>query len=100
MAGNPTKCAAIAAILILRLVVLSIFTHRGTRIFLFQTCAAQGAAMLARSLPMKSRKRLACDVFDTLATHAGFAHGVTDTDCLAQNVSTHGRVFATFKQRL
>ena len=43
-----------------------------------------GAAMLLRSLPMKSRKRLAPDVCDTLiSTHAGLAYSsnVTDTDC-------------------
>ena len=38
--------------------------------------------MLVCSLPLKSRKRLACDVFDTFATHFGFGHDVTDTHCL------------------
>ena len=37
--------------------------------------------MLALSLPMKSRKRLAPDVFDTFAMHADRGHDVTDIDC-------------------
>ena len=44
---------------------------------------------------MKSRKRLARDVFDTVATHV---YDVADTNCWAQNGSTHGRSFATSKQ--
>ena len=34
---------------------------------------------------MKSRKRLAHDVFHTFATHAGLVHDVSVTDYLAQN---------------
>ena len=55
-----------------------------------------GEAMLMRSLPMKSRKRLAPEVCDTLiSTHAGLAYSsnVTDTDCWAQNGSTGSSVF-------
>ena len=51
--------------------------------------------MLAQSLPTKSRKRLAHDLFATFATHAGLVHDITDTDCWAQNGSTHGHVFIT-----
>ena len=32
-------------------------------------------------LPLKSRKRLARDVLDSFATHAGLVYDVTDTDC-------------------
>ena len=39
------------------------------------------------------------DVFDTFATHSGLAYDVIDSDCRAQNGSTHGRVFAIFKRR-
>ena len=46
---------------------------------LLQIRSRQGAAMLVRSLPMKSRKRLACDVSHTSATHAGHVYDVTDT---------------------
>ena len=48
---------------------------------------------------MKSRKRLARDVFDTFASYAGLVYDVTDTDCCAQNNSTHGHLFSTFKRR-
>ena len=67
--------------------------------FLPQIWVRQGTAIFVRSLPTKSRKRLARDVFDTFTTHAGLVHDVTNTDCRAQNGSTHGRVFATFIQR-
>ena len=40
------------------------------------------------TLLMKSRERLACEVLDPLATRAGLVHGITDTDCWAQNSST------------
>ena len=36
--------------------------------------------MLGRSLPKESRKRLARDVFDTVATHSALVHDVTDTE--------------------
>ena len=55
--------------------------------------------MLVRSLTMKNRKRLAHNVPDTFGTHTGFVYDVTVTDCWAQNGSTHGRVFATFRLR-
>ena len=35
------------------------------------------------------------DVLDTCATHTDTGHDVTDTECYAQNGSTHGRVSAT-----
>ena len=37
------------------------------------------------------------DIFDTFATHASTACDVTDTDCLAQNGSTHACASVTFK---
>ena len=49
------------------------------------------------SFPMKSRNRLACDLFSTYTTHSGIVRDVTDTHCLAQHGSTHCRVFQTFK---
>ena len=52
--------------------------------------------MLVCSLQMKGRKRLACDVLDTFATHAGLVYDITDIDW-AQNGNTHSCVFATFK---
>ena len=52
-----------------------------------------------QSLPMKSRERWFCDVFDTLATHAGLVHDTIDTNCWAQNGSTHGHVFTAFEHR-
>ena len=60
---------------------------------------ARGAATPARSLPMKSRKTLARDASGTIATYSDLVHGVTGTYCCAQNGTTHGRVFATFKRR-
>lgn len=48
------------------------------------------------TLLMKSGKRLACEVFDPLATRAGLVYGIIDTDCWAQNSSTSDScVFAT-----
>ena len=37
--------------------------------------------------------------FGTFVTHAGPVCDVTDTDCWAQNGSTHGRVFMSFKRQ-
>ena len=59
----------------LRLVVISIFMQQ--RYFLFRILAPQSAAMLALSLPTKSRKRLAYDVTTTYTTHADLAHEAT-----------------------
>ena len=42
--------------------------------FLLWKWASQGAAMLVYSLPLKSRKRLACDVMHTSATHHTVPH--------------------------
>ena len=61
--------------------------------------ASQGAAILVCSLPMRSGKRLAYDVFDTSINHADLVHDVTDTDCRSQNGTTHGCVFVTFKRQ-
>ena len=54
--------------------------------------------MLIRSLHMRSRKKLTCDVIDTIATYVDPVHDVTGTDCWAQNGSTHGHVFAALKR--
>jgi len=58
---------------LLRLVVVSIFIHRS------DLSASQGAATLVGSSPMKNRKRLAWNVFDTFATHGGLVYNVADT---------------------
>ena len=52
----------------------------------------KGAAMFARSLPVKSIKRLALDVINTSATHIGLVHDVTDKNCPTQNGITHSSV--------
>ena len=49
------------------------------------------------SFLMKTRKRLACDMYTTFATHAGCVYDVTDIECWAQNGSTRSHVFVTFK---
>ena len=41
--------------------------------------------MLVRSLPMKSRKGFARDVFETFNTHSCLVRDVTDTNVKAQN---------------
>ena len=63
----------------------------------FWCLESEGAAMLVHSLPTKSRKQLARDVFKSFATHSGLVYDVTDTDCCVQNGSTHDRVFTVFK---
>ena len=50
-------------------------------------------------LLMKSRKKLACDVTDTVDTHVGFIYDVTSTGCWVQDGSTHGQIFTTFKRQ-
>ena len=58
--------------------------------------APQDADTLVLSIrPKKSRKRLACDVFDT---RSGIVYDVTDTDCSVKKGNIHGRVDATLKQ--
>ena len=47
-------------------------------LFLLRIRPPQGAAIFVRSLPMKTRKRLAEDVMYTFAVHAGFIQDVTD----------------------
>ena len=44
----------------------------------------------------KSKKMLACDVFDTFPRFAVLFHVIIDTDCCAQNGSTLKCVFITF----
>ena len=53
-------------------------------------CFQFRAAMLVRSLPVKSRKSLAHAVglfYTFAATPAGLVHDVTDTECWAQMVA-------------
>ena len=44
--------------------------------FFVRNLNASSAAMLVRSLPMKSTKRFACDVFDTFSTHADLVYDI------------------------
>ena len=74
----------------------AIFLFAGVYAVELRLCALQGAAMLVRSLLMKSRKRLVHDVMS--ATHPCCVHDVTDTDYQTQNGGSYGRVFATFKR--
>ena len=60
--------------------------------FLLRIWAVKDAVILVHSLPMKSRKRLACVIIDTSDTH-----DITDTDRQTQNGSAHSHVFMTFK---
>ena len=73
----------------LPMVVLAILMHN-TFVFCFfflffflRWICAQGASTLVCSLPTQSRKRAACDVMCTSATHAGHIHHVTDLMKLA-----------------
>ena len=54
--------------------------------------ALRGSAILVCSLPMKSRKGLARDVFGAFATHASLAYDVTDT-LLGSNWSLFAKWF-------
>ena len=45
----------------------------------------------------RGKKRLAHGIMYTPAKHADLVHDVTDTDCETHNVSTQGRIFATFR---
>jgi len=86
------------------MLVHSVFTNEEQRKvvwgYIFDALyAPQRGTMLVQSLPMKSRERWFCDVFDTLAMHAGHVHDIIDTNCWAQNGSTHGHVFTAFEHR-
>ena len=48
----------------------------------------------------KERTRLTQDKFDAFAPHSHLVHEVIDTNCWAQNGSSHGYVFTTFKHQL
>ena len=51
-------------------------------------------------LEMESRKRFACDVLHNFTTHSSIVYDVTDTDCLSENGSTHGRVYYGFQMSI
>ena len=55
--------------------------------------------MFVHSFPKKSVKRLARDVFDFSVRQTNFIHDISDTDSSAQNGSSHGAVFSTFKDQ-
>ena len=68
---------------------------------LLRISAPQGAAMLVRSLPLKSGKGLVRDVSNISVIYAGFVtsyYDVVDTDCWPHNDSAYCRGFATFKR--
>ena len=56
--------------------------------------------MIVCSLLLKSRKKLAHNVFDTSAADVGLVHDITDTDCGAQNGCTRSHISTTFKHQL
>ena len=56
---------------------------------------SRGAAILARSLPVKSTKGSAPDVSGTLGTHSRLVYGVTGAQFWTRNNTIHGFVFAT-----
>ena len=63
--------------------------HTKTSILSFQIWAPLGEAMLVRSLPIKSRKRLAySNACHTFTTHSCRVYGITYTGCWAQNGNT------------
>jgi len=45
--------------------------------FCFKIGALQGTGMLVWSLPVKNRKRLACDVFDSFVAHDSHVFDIT-----------------------
>lgn len=59
--------------------------------------AFQSLYQMSHSHPSE-QKKLAHYLFGTFATHSGLVHGVTNTDCLPQNDSTHG-CFQDFQQQ-
>ena len=83
--GNRRKCA-ILVYLIFDLKALfgySKNTYQTEAPFLLTIELFAGAAMLVRSSPTKSRKRMVRDVFDAFAIHSDIVHDVTDTDLLS-----------------
>ena len=78
--------------------VLSIFIQKEN--FFLQISAGRGAAMLVRSLPVKSRRRLVHDVFRTFTIHIS-ALFMTSMIRTARHKMTAFvcRVLATFKRR-
>ena len=79
----------------------SFYLHVSFRLFyqylykIFNSVASNLSSSCCSYVPslltnLEQKKRLARDVVDTLATHAGLAYDVTDW---MQNGSTHGRVF-------
>lgn len=66
MAQKRKKCANTSIVCLFHLAVLSTFAHTQKSISIW---AYQGLTLSVCSFPMKMRKRLACDIFDTSATH-------------------------------
>ena len=79
------------------LVVLSdIYT--GEELFIPRMWSHQGAFMLVTNKKQEKVGSSRVWYFRHIIMLA-FVHDVTDTDCWAQNGSTHGRVFTTLKRR-
>ena len=62
-----------------------------------QIWAPWSTAMLVRSLPMKSRKKVGS--WHNRHTHVHLVHDVADTDCQTQNGGFHRHVFMTFNSQ-
>ena len=60
-----------------------------------------GCSHVGHSLPVKNRYRLADDIHDTLATHAGLTLDITNsnTDCCAHNGGTRSHALAASKHQ-
>ena len=65
----------------------------------FSSSGLHGTAMVVYSLPIKSRtdKGWLVIVFDIFVRHSFLVRDITDTDCWAQNGSTHSCVLTAFR---
>ena len=79
---------------------ISIYSCNKSNFCFASKFGSSGHSLLICSLPMKSRKSLACDATDSSASHANLVHDVTDTDCFTQNGYAHCCfVFTTFRTK-
>ena len=83
-------------ICILHFLVLSIFILK-KHIFALNLSSSRHKHCWFTPLTNESKKSWVPEVIDTFAIQSSLAYDVTDTDCWAQNGSTHGRHFKTFK---
>ena len=73
------------------------YLHKSSFLFWNWASHSQGATMLIL-FTTTEQNRMACGVFDTLASHSALVYDATDTDCWTQNGSTQGHVFVTCKK--